>query len=271
MKEIIDLYQPDLLYSDGPLPFGTHDVSMTGDVCYETGLNAVAHLYNTSIDKYGENRAVFNQKDRRPEIYHIGVLDVEKSQLPGINSDPWQTDTCTGNWFYDVRQEFKKPGHIIEMLIDIISKNGTMLLNVLQRPDGSLDEETIYILEELASWFKVCSEAVYDTRPWRIFGEGDSRVVINGFQESKVEWNNSDFRFTKKGNTLYAFILKAPENRVAVIKSLAEQEKVASVKLLGGDKLPFVQSFGALTIKLPEALPTCYTNCLAIEFDYGQK
>lgn len=267
IKELIDLYKPDLLYSDGALPFGTYHVSTDDDENFINGLKAVAYLYNTSIETHGENRAVYNQKDRRPEIYRIGVLDVERSQLPGINTGPWQTDTCIGNWFYDARQEFKKPAHIIEMLVDIISKNGTMLLNVLQRPDGTIDDETVYILDELASWFKVCQEAVYGTRPWRTFGEGESRVLISGFREERLKWNSSDFRFTSKGKTLYAFIMKAPENRVAVIKSLSEQEKVASVRLLGGDKLPFTQSFGTLTVKLPHKLPTAYTNCIALELE----
>ncbi|MCL2433022.1 MAG: alpha-L-fucosidase, partial [Clostridia bacterium] len=126
MKELIDLYQPDLLYSDGALPFGSHwcddEASSTtneGDPLYGIGLEAVAHLYNTSIKAYGKNRAVYTQKDRRPEIHRVGVLDIEKSQLPGIQERPWQTDTCIGNWFYDVREEFKHPGHIIEMLVDI--------------------------------------------------------------------------------------------------------------------------------------------------------
>ena len=266
-EEVIDLYKPDLLYSDGALPFGTIHESDAKDKSFINGLKAVAYLYNTSIEMYGENRAVYNQKDRRPEIYRVGVLDIEKSQLPGINPEPWQTDTCIGNWFYDARQEFKKPAHIIEMLVDIISKNGTMLLNILQRPDGSIDDETVYILEELASWFKVCAEGVYGTRPWRNFREGESSVLIKGFTEEKMEWNSSDFRFTIKGKTLYAFMMKVPENRVAVIKSLSEKEKVAAVRLLGGEKLPFNQSFGALTVKLPQELPTPYTNCIAIDLE----
>lgn len=266
MKELIDLYRPDLLYSDGALPFGGPDAAAEDDI-FQNGLEAVAYLYNASIDKHGENRAVYTQKDRRPEIYKVGVLDIEKSQLPGINPEPWQTDTCIGNWFYDVRQEFKKPSHIIEMLIDIISKNGSMLLNVLQRPDGSIDDETIYILEELASWFTVCGEAVWGTRPWRVSGEGDGRVLIDGFREDQVAWNSSDFRFVSKGRNLYAFMLKAPENRVAVIKSLSETDKVAAVRLLGGEKLPCNQSFGILTVRLPQQLPTNYTNCLAIELE----
>ena len=272
MKELIDLYEPDLLYSDGPLPFGqgnphrpAADSSITDDPLFASGLEIVSYLYNTSARKHGRNRAVYNQKDRRREIYRVGVLDIEKSQLPGINPEPWQTDTCIGNWFYDVKQEFKRPGHIIEMLIDIVSKNGSMLLNVLQRPDGSIDEEAQWLLEEIAGWFAVAGEAIHGTRPWRQFGEGDSRAPVEGFKEDKVVWNVSDVRFTVKGKTLYAFLMEAPENRVAVLKSLTETDKVKSVKLLGAGECKFSQAFGVLTVKLPEQLPTKYTNVLAID------
>lgn len=265
VKEMIDRYEPDLLYSDGGLPFGESNNSTEMDELYKTGLEAVSYFYNKSIEKYGENRAVYNQKDRRPEIHKIGVLDIERSQLPDIRPEPWQTDTCIGVWFYDARQEFKKPGHVIEMLIDIISKNGTLLLNILQKPDGSIDAETRYILEELASWFEVCSEAVYDTRPWRVSGEGDTRVLIQGFKEEKTEWNSSDYRFVQKDHTVYAYMLKAPENRVAVLKSFTPEEEIKNVRLLGYGDVEFVQSYGVLTVKLPQELPTGYTNCLAVE------
>ena len=264
MKEVVDLYEPDLLYSDGALPFGEHSVSPRGAAEFSQGLQAVAHLYNTSLRKHGRNQAVYNQKDRRPDIYRVGVLDLEKSQLPGVNPEPWQTDTCIGNWFYDVRQKFKQPAHVIEMLIDIAAKNGCMLLNILQKPDGSIDAESRYLLEELAGWFALCGEAIHGTRPWRQHGEGDSRVLIEGFKEEKVAWNSSDFRFTTRGKTLYAFMLRAPENRIAVLKSLSEQDQVLSVKLLGGGECEFNQAFGVLTAKLPGALPTTYTNVLAI-------
>ncbi|MCL1857744.1 MAG: alpha-L-fucosidase [Oscillospiraceae bacterium] len=270
MKELIDLYKPDLLYSDGSLPFGEHWHNAEGlsknDLEYRWGLEAVSHLYNTSIEKNGENHAVYTQKSRSSEIYSVGVLDIEKSQLPGINPNPWQTDTCIGNWFYDAKQEFKKPAHIIEMLVDIISKNGTMLLNILQKPDGSIDDETVYILEELAKWFAICGDAVYGTRPWKIYGEGDTQVLIDGFKEVKTTWNSSDYRFTAKENKLYAFILKPADNHIAVIKSLDETDKVKSVKILGGDNLSFVQAYGVLTVKLPDILPSEYTNCLEIDF-----
>lgn len=267
MKELIDKYQPDLLYSDGGLPFAELGVGNPGDADYSFGLEAVSHLYNTSIAKYGENRAVYNQKDRRPEIYRVGVLDIEKSQLLDILPQPWQTDTCIGNWFYDVRQTFKRPSHIVEMLVDIISKNGTMLLNVLQRPDGSIDDEAVWILESLAGWFSVCSEGVYGTRPWRISSEGDTRTVLEGFTETEAAWTSSDYRFTCKGNTVYAFQMRAPENRTAVVKSFLPSEKVRSVRLLGEGNVPFAQNFGTLTVKLPDKMPTDMVNCLAIELE----
>ena len=269
IKEVIDLYTPDLLYSDGSLPFGEHwhnnefGVSLN-EAEYKWGLEAVAHLYNASISKNGKNLAVYNQKSRAEEIYSVGVLDIEKSQLPGINLRPWQTDTCIGNWFYDAKQEFKKPLHIIEMLIDIVSKNGTMLLNILQLPDGSIDGETLFILEELAGWFAVCEKGIHKTRPWKTFGEGESKALIEGFREVKTDWNSSDYRFTSRDNKLYAFMMGAVPDMSAVIKSIGEGEKVKAVTLLGHGDIPFSQPFGVLTVKLPPVLPTKYTNCIEI-------
>ena len=198
--EMIDRFEPDLLYTDGVLPFGEHwlgqkDYASQDESAYRHGMEAVAKLYNLSIDRHGENRAVYLQKDRNPRIHSVGVLDIEKSQLPGIMPEPWHTDTCIGNWFYDVRDPYKEPEQIIEMLVDIISKNGVMLLNVLQRPDGTIDEYADYILDRIGAWFAVCSEAVYGTRPWRVFGEGETRVKIEGFREDKTEWTRNDFRF----------------------------------------------------------------------------
>lgn len=257
IKEMIDKFHPAMLYSDSGLPFE--------EAGFGPGLEAVSYLYNDSIAQNGENLAVYTQKDRNADVYKVGVLDIEKSQLPGVQENVWQTDTCIGNWFYDAKQKYKGPAQIIEMLIDIISKNGVMLLNVLQRPDGTIDEEARFTLEKIAEWYAICGEAVYGTRPFRVFGEGDTRVRIEGFREDKTEWNASDFRFVTKGSTLYAYMMKAPESGVAVIKSLTEDEKVKSVKLLGYGDVEFVQSFGILTVKLPEKLPTEFTNCLAVE------
>ena len=266
VNEMIDTFRPELLYTDGALPFGEHWMGKQGEpdpAEYSHGLRAVAKLYNTSIEKYGENRAVYLQKDRRPEIYSVGVLDIEKSQLPGVMPEPWHTDTCIGNWFYDVHSPYKRPEQIIEMLADIISKNGVMLLNILQRPDGTIDDEAGFILDRLAEWFAVNSDAVYGTRPWRVFGEGETRVKIDGFTEEKTDWTRSDFRFTQKEGAVYAFMLGAAGGEAAVLRSFADAE-VSSVELLGCGPVPFRQEFGLLTVSLPEKLPSICANVLKI-------
>ena len=268
VREMIDRFHPDLIYTDGSLPFGEHWMGVERsegirDADYAEGLEAVAHLYNTSIDHHGENRAVYLQKDRLPEIHNVGVLDIEKSQLPGIMPEPWHTDTCIGNWFYDVRDPYKTPEQIVEMLVDIISKNGVMLLNILQRPDGTIDEEADWILGRLAQWFDVCGEAVYGTRPWRVFGEGDTFVKIEGFTENKTAWNRNDYRFTQKDGAVYAFMMGARGGETMVLRSFAGQP-VHSVELLGCGPVPFEQTMGLLTVSLPEQLPVSCANTLRI-------
>ncbi|HZK28319.1 MAG TPA: alpha-L-fucosidase [Thermoclostridium sp.] len=260
VREFIDLYQPELLYTDGGLPFGEN--------MYEAGLHAVAHLYNTSAANHGgKNIAVYTQKDRKQEIYSVGVLDIERSQSPDIKPETWQTDTCVGHWFYDVRSVYKKPGHVIEILVDIIAKNGNLLLNIPQKPDGTIDDECTYIVKEMAKWNKVCHEGVHGTRPFRVAGEGNAKVHIEGFSEDAVDWSSSDFRFTTKNNTIYAFQMRWPDNNRAVIKSLTPADKVKAVRLLGVGNVPFEQPYGTLVVNLPDERPTEYVNCLAIELE----
>ena len=268
VKEMIDTFQPDLLYTDGSLPFGVDwngrkEIIEVRDEDYAQGLQAVAHLYNTSIEKHGENRAVYLQKDRQPDIYSVGVLDIEKSQLPGIMPNPWHTDTCIGNWFYDVHSPYKRPEQIIEMLVDIISKNGVMLLNILQRPDGTIDDDAEFILQKIGAWFAVCSEAVYATRPWKVFGEGDTFVKIEGFTEDKTNWNRNDFRFVQKDGAVYAFMMGIKGGETAVLRSFSDIP-VHSVELLGYGPVPFKQEYGLLIVSLPENLPAFCANALKI-------
>ncbi len=269
VTEMIDRFHPDLLYSDGALPFGECWEDVVKPMVpqeYVQGLKAVAHLYNTSIADHGENHSVYLQKDNRPEIWKVGTLDVEKSQLPGVFEEPWHTDTCIGNWFYDVHSPYKSPEQIVEMLVDIISKNGVMLLNVLQKPDGTLDEEALWILDQLEKWFAVAGEAVYDTRPWRVFSEGETRVRLEGFSEFKTSWGEHDYRFTTRDGKVYAFMMGARAGVPAVLYSFKDQQ-VRSVELLGCGPVPFQQAFGVLTVQLPDQLPLFAANALRITFE----
>ncbi len=263
-KEIIDKFQPDLLYSDSWLPFG--EGNDAGEEDYRYGLEAVAHLYNTSEKLYGENRAVYTQKNRSESIYRVGALDIERSQLKDISPVPWMSETCIGGWFYDRKARYKTPHHILDILVDTISKNGTLLVNILQRPDGTIDEEAEWILEELAGWFAINGEAVYGSRPWRVAGEGHASVVIDGFREEQVDWDDDDFRFVQKNDKLYVYVMKSVNRKKTAITSLSPQEKVKSVRLLGHGQVGFTQSFGVLTVDMPDKLPTEYASVLEICF-----
>ena len=257
-KELVDVYQPDLFYSDGGVPFG------------DVGLRLIAHLYNTSARLHaGHNEAIYTMKDRDPGVFAVCVLDIEHSQLPEATPHVWQTDTSVGDWFYNLRDTYKTPQHVAEILVDVVSKNGNLLLNIPQRPDGTIDDECRFILERMAAWIAVNGEGIYGTRPWKVAAEGPSRVVIDEFKEDPVTWTIEDFRFTAKDNVVYAFQLKWPEGGKTVIRSLASGSvpRVAAVALLGhGGSVSFEQTGRGLAIDLPEQKPCAYTQCLRVTF-----
>ncbi|RMD78530.1 MAG: alpha-L-fucosidase, partial [Lentisphaerae bacterium] len=266
--DLIDQHKPDLLYSDGPLPFNIPGKGLTRP---EAGLAIVAHLYNTSIREHGENRAVYNQKDTNPDVFRIGVLDIERGGMQECPDHTWQTDTCVGGWFYNFQHKYKTPKHVIEMLIDIVSKNGNLLLNIPQRPDGSHDEECLYLLDEMAAWIAVNGEGIYGTRPWRVCEEGPTRSNESGaFKESELTWTSKDFRFTSKNGDVYAFIMQWPEDGLVFIRSLANgpNPPAGRVSLLGhNEPLEFTQNEYGLGVRLPERAPSRYMCCLKVEFE----
>jgi alpha-L-fucosidase len=259
VKELIDLYHPDLLYSDGGVPFGQY------------GLNIVAHLYNASAKRHdGTNQAVYTQKDQNIEVLSVGVFDIERSQRPEIFPYVWQTDTSTGDWFYNLRDYYKSAKLVVEMLVDIASKNGNLLLNIPQRPDGTLDDESTYLLKQMGRWIKVNGEGIYGSRPWRTAGEGPSHVIIEAFREETVGWTAQDFRFTTRDGKIYAFLMKWPETGTVAIRSLAQGQapSVAAVNLLGHvEPLRFDQEAGGLVVTLPALKPCDFAQCLRISFE----
>ncbi len=243
MVDLVDQHHPDLFYSDGGVPFG------------EVGLRLISHLYNSNAARHGANQAVYNQKDTKPEVYRVGVLDIERGQRPGIAAEPWQTDTCVGGWYFDSRRIYKTANHVIEMLVDIVSKNGNLLLNFTQMPDGSLDEQCLWILKVLAEWIAANGEGIYGTRPWVQAAEGPTVPVAGAFKEDAVRWTASDFRFTARGDTVYAFQMVYPCTRVAVLSAFgrATGRTVKAVKLLGfRGEVAWEQHERALVVTLPD-------------------
>ena len=152
---------------------------------------------------------------------------------------------------------------IIDILIDVVCKNGCLLLNILQKPDGTIDDDAEFILKKLAEWFKVCGEAVYSTRPWRVFSEGETFVKIEGFREDKTDWTPGDLRFVQKDGHVYAFLMGAKGGETLAVRSFGDQE-IRSVELLGCGQLEHKQEFGVLLVKLPDRLPMFCANVLKI-------
>jgi alpha-L-fucosidase len=258
VKELIDVYHPDLLYSDGGVPFGQY------------GLDIIAHLYNTSAGRNnGLNQAVYTQKDKNVDVLSVGIYDIERSQTPDIFPFVWQTDTSMGDWFYNAIDVYKTPKQVAEMLVDIVSKNGNLLLNIPQRPDGTHDDEGIYLLERTGAWLKVVGDGIYDTRPWVKASEGPSSVVIEGFREESVPWTIEDFRFTQKGKHLYAFLMKWPEGGKSVVRSfdLETVGRIGAVELLGAPPIPWSQSERGLAVDLPVEKPCEYAQCLRVTLE----
>jgi len=155
------------------------------------------------------------------------------------------------------------------MLVDIVSKNGNLLLNVVQRPDGSLDPEVEQMLHELADWIALNGEAIYGTRPWEVYGEGPVRTKGGHFKED-FKYTSKDIRFTTKDKTLYAVALGWPDDGQLLVKSLARTDaapdsKITKVSLLGYQgKLEWSQSAEGLVVKLPAQKLSPYTCALKI-------
>lgn len=255
IEELVNNYKPDLLYTDGGVPFGN-----------EVGLSQIANLYNVNAGHRGKPQVVYTCKQPSNGRW---VQDYERGVNAGISPYPWQTDTSIGDWFYNRNWKYRPTSWTVHMLVDIVSKNGNLLLNVVQRPDGSLDPEVETQLHQLADWIAVNGEAIYSTRPWLIYGEGAVRARGGAFKED-ASYTAKDLRFTTKGKTLYAIALGWPDDGKMTIKSLATtsdaaQNKITRVELLGHKgKLKFKQTAEGLSVDLPDVKLSDLTCSLRI-------
>jgi alpha-L-fucosidase len=262
VKQLWDGYQPDMIYFDD-------DVLPLHGVTDDIGLNLAAHFYNSSIQLHGRNEAVMNNKMLNDMQREAMVYDIERGKASGILPLPWQTDTCIGSWHYKLdrflKHEYVPASTVIQMLADIVSKNGNLMLSVPLNRDGVPDSDEIKIVTDIGAWLKVNGEAIYATRPWKVFGEGPSTVVAEKGQfggqaaEQKKPFTAEDIRFTqsKDGKTLYAIVLEIPKDGRVTVKSLASGSAnwpgdIGSVRLVGGGKLPFTRDAGGLHVLLPE-------------------
>ncbi len=258
VKDLVDKYEPDYLYSDGGIPFE------------EIGLSLVAHYYNKSAKRHrGRPEVVYLSKDRKDSENGGCVLDVERGLVEGIWPHPWQTDTCVGNWHYLDGATYKSPKTIVDLLVDIVSRNGNLMLNFPLPGSGMLDDAELKILSEITKWMAVNGEAIHATRPWTTFGDGpvtrELAAAAGKFSESKrKDLSPDDYRFTTRGRTLYAFVMGWP-GKQAVIPPLGAGGKIEHVELLGyGGKLKWTRDDAGLKIELPAERPCDYAIAFKI-------
>ncbi len=256
INDLVNTYQPDLLYTDGGIPFG------------EIGRSVVANLYNQSLLRHGLNECVYTLKQMDGHgdyVPGVGVLDMERGVLAKIESLPWQTDTSIGDWFYNPSWKYRPVRWTIHMLVDVVSKNGNLLLNVVQRADGSIDPEAGQMLNEMAAWMSIHGEAIHGTRPWFVYGEGGTHAEGGHFKED-FDYTSADIRFTTKGDTLYAIVMALPADGKLRIKSLAAVAgSIIALSALGCAETPaWGQTADALEVTLPASLPSPHTVALKI-------
>ncbi len=258
LKDLLGRYKPDLLYFDDPvLPLRS--------VSEDLRLSLAAHYYNSSITWHGgKNEAVMPTKDLDNDQRKALVWDIERGKADHLAPQPWQTDTCIGEWVYRgslfESHRYRGAAWVIPMLVDIVSKNGNLLLNIPVRGDGTIDADEVKVLEDMAAWMDVNSEAIFGTRPWKMFGEGPVSEAGRGTEEYARAYSATDIRFTAKGDTLYAFCLALPTADVKIASLGKESDispnPVAAVELLGStEELDWKQEAGALVIKCPTKMP----------------
>lgn len=265
--DLINQYNPDLLYFD--------DTALPLYPVSDAGLKIAAHYYNRNMATHnGKLEAVLFGKVLTDEQKKCMVWDVERGAPDKAQEKAWQTCTCIGDWHYNRsvydQNRYKSAKEVIHTLVDIVSKNGNLLLNIPVRGDGTIDDKEITILEGIAAWMEVNKESIFDTRPWTVFGEGPATDASNpvngpGFNEGKIKLSEKDIRFNQKGNVLYATVLGVPVENIN-IKSLAKKNgnvKVKKIEMLGSkEKLSWKQSADSLIIEKPKIFP----NEIAIVF-----
>lgn len=258
--EIVDKYHPQVVYFDWWIC----------QPVFQPYLQRFAAYYYNRGAEWGTPVAInFKEWEGRSFPDGTGVFDIERGQSADIRPDFWQTCTSVSknSWGYVTNHDYKDVGEIVDDLIDIVSKNGTMLLNIGPQPDGQIPAKEQEMLRAIGRWLAVNGEAIYGASPWKKFGEGPTQIVAGSFADVKRQpFTGEDFRFTTKGDTLYAIALAWPTNGKLVVKSLpAVSTEVKDVELLGHDeKVAWEQTPAGLVVNLPDKAPCDFAATLKI-------
>jgi alpha-L-fucosidase len=262
--EIVDKYNPQLIWFDWWIaqpPFHPYMQKFA------------AYFYNRGAE--WKKGVAINYKKHGGVSFPdaAAVLDIERGQLAAIRQNFWQTDTSVSknSWGHVSNQDYKSVDSMVDDLIDIVSKNGALLLNIGPKPDGTIPEPEERILLEIGRWLSVNGEAIYGTRPWEVFGEGPTKVVEGPFADTKRQaFTGEDLRFTRKGRDMFVIALAWPESGSILVKSMAKGSghaigEISGVELLGSPgKLEWTLDGTGLRVALPAAKPCEHAFALRV-------
>lgn len=246
--EVIDSYQPDLMYFDGWL----------NEIPDKYKMEYLAHYFNEA-GKAGKEVVVTYKEQDLPR--QVGIEDFEKGRADHLTDFVWLTDDTisTGSWCYTRNLGIKKPAQIVRTLIDIVSKNGQLMLNISPMADGTIPDNQKKVLLRIGDWLKKYGEAVYETRPFVDYGEGPTQMEKGGhFVTMKGRYSAKDIRYTRKGNIIYAIVLGWPGKNEQVTMTIfgkgnkAENIKVKKVSMLGSkEKIKWHRDDAGLVVTTP--------------------
>lgn len=266
--ECINTFSPDMIYFDDTvLPFYGCDDTV--------GLDILAHYYNHSAAQNGGQQQVVAMGKKLEAGHKDAMLwDVERGVPDRPQEQYWQTCTCIGQWHYDydtyAKGWYKSAQQVVDMLVDVVSKNGNLLLSIPVKGNGSIDEKERAILAEIKAWMDINGESIYGTRPWTTFGEGPLAEASNplnsqGFNE-RNDYSAADVRYVQKDGMVYATILRWPEDKAFTFKAFADGPEVKSVELLGHGPVAYAQGTKGLAVVLPGGKPNDIAPVLKIRF-----
>lgn len=259
--ELVDKYQPELIWFDWT-------VNHPEVVPYFNKF--LAYYYNNALD--WDKQVVVNTKEGYPT--NVQVWDVERGKSGNLMQYPWQTDTSVGKraWGYIEGEDYKTSEQIVHDLVDIVSKNGNLLLNIGPKPDGTIPDEQKEVLYGIGNWLKINGEGIYDTSPWIKYGEGSTTGTKGSFTDNQATpYTTEDIRFTTKGNNLYVTVLSWGDNDI-LVRSLEpkviENSKLLGVEMLGSNEvIEWLETQEGLKLKFPKAKPCEYAYTFKLRFD----
>lgn len=262
--ELVDLYQPQIVWFDWWI----------NNVAYRRVLGEFAAYYYSRASEWCDGGAInYKFTAYSPDC---AVFDIERGQLDAIYPQFWQNDTSVSknSWGYIRDHDYKRASDVIADLVDIVSKNGALLLNIGPRPDGTIPDEEQRMLLEIGEWLALNGEAIYDTRPWMLFGEGPTKVAAGSFSDTaRTAFTHEDIRFTTApGNVLYAIALARPADGRITIRALGTEtntgpQRIARVECPGCGEVAFQRHADRLDIQLPPAEPSALPVVMKINWE----